>query len=87
MKKIVPFILLVFVLSCSKREPCDCGPVTDESYIRGDAYFLQLFCDGENGNSRIDVLVSESVYLSNVNNINGIRVCVEDLKELSELNP
>jgi hypothetical protein len=89
MKKIVSFLLLVFILSCSKREACDCGTVTDESYIRGDAYFLQLNCQGENGTGRIDVLVSESVYYSNLPKtlFIPIPVCVEDLKELSELNP
>ena len=67
MKKIVPFILLIFVLSCSKEPDCDCGIVEGsridfpDGTIESQVYYLDIRNDCT-GNIREDVSVTERIY-------------------------
>ena len=79
MKKIVPFLLLVFVLSCSREPNCDCGIVEGsrvdfpDGSIENQVYYLDIRNDCT-GNIREDVAVTERIYLDYATDL-GDRIC------------
>lgn len=68
MKKIVPFLLLIYVFSCSKEPDCDCGIVegsrTDfpDGTIESQVYYLDIRNECSSRNVQEDVQVTQRVY-------------------------
>lgn len=80
MNKIVPFILLVFILSCSKEPDCDCGIVEGsrvdfpDGTIESEIWFLDIKNECT-GNIATDVQVPFSVYRSYTFGATTQRIC------------
>lgn len=88
MKKIVPFLLLVFVLSCSKEPNCDCGIVEGsrvdfpDGAVESEIWFLDIRNECT-GIISTDVQVPFSVYRSYTFDATTQRICDISEKRLN----